>query len=336
MVKRVDSLNVAADGEITPLPPPAPSTKDLQSSLTSTRSMKISERLTKAIDGASLTKNRSPELIPLTAEYERVKKKLRFLIASAKTYQETTQAVRRARQDFVRQMAVMSEGSPLFDHVGSELDREAVESLQKLEQEPAIGGASVVKVVDEYHQRSEVECLSLLGLLHTCGSTQAYLNNAEYQSLIVDYIVDWEKLVTQKTEHMIKELRKLEADRRHYERKVENLRQRNNDLESKGKSSPQSQVEKLRRNEQKLQEAYTIHEREAGKLCALLEAVTHEGYKELYTLVKNYMKWELNVVSRDGDVATSVAATLNAMTTKCGGGGGRDSGKKRSSSKGKT
>lgn len=39
---------------------------------------KIEERLQRAVDEAAPTKNRSPELIPLTAEYEKMRKSCRY------------------------------------------------------------------------------------------------------------------------------------------------------------------------------------------------------------------------------------------------------------------
>jgi vacuolar-type H+-ATPase subunit I/STV1 len=246
------------------------------------------------------------------------------LISSAKTYQEHTQAIQKSRREFVEQMAALSEDTPLYDYVGQKLDGEAIDALKSLQKQPSSVAASksisasVAHILKDNSFRNETDCVSLYALLHTCGATQAKIANQEYQSLVIDYITDWDRIMTDKVDTMLKEVQELESNRRHYERKVENLRQKYNDMESKGKKSPQGQIDKLERNEEKLKEAFTVHEREAGKLCSLLEAVTHDGYKELYTLVKNFMKWELNTVSRESEISTVLATTLDVMTAKCG------------------
>jgi IMP dehydrogenase/GMP reductase len=171
--------------------------------------------------------------------------------------------------------------------------------------------------ISDNHDNKKKNVTSLYGLYHF-GAAQAVANDYEYQIHIVEYVTEWERIVTGRVDSELKNVRALEKDRRHYERKVDALRQKCNDLQSKNRPCPQAQLDKLQRNEDKLKEAFTIHEREAGKVCALLEAITHEGYMDLYPLVKNYMKWEMNRVGREHDVATQMTTTLDAMTEKCG------------------
>jgi hypothetical protein len=77
------STNIAAGAS-----PELPSTK-----------AKIAERLTKAVKLTSPTKNRSPELIPLTVEYEKMKKKLRTLVTVVKKYTEMTEKMQASRDE---------------------------------------------------------------------------------------------------------------------------------------------------------------------------------------------------------------------------------------------
>jgi hypothetical protein len=133
---------------------------------------------------------------------------------------------------------------------------------------------------------------------------------------VVGYAVEWETVVTGRVDKELKQVRKLQADRRHYERKVESLRQRANDMEAKGKASPSaSAIEKLHRNEEKLKEAYMVHEAAAGRLCVLIETVTQDGWKDLYHLAKNFMKWESNRVGRESDIYCQLSNTLDSMRT---------------------
>lgn len=80
--KRKDSVDC--------LPPP----EDPQSAKT-----RIAERLTKKVDSVVPTKNRSPDLIPLAAEYEQFKKNLRTLVSSVKHYAECTERMVASRDE---------------------------------------------------------------------------------------------------------------------------------------------------------------------------------------------------------------------------------------------
>ena len=337
------------------------------SSITTTtpKSGKIEDRLFKAVEASSCgCKHRSPELIPLTADYEQMKKKLRNLINAIKKYQKQTQLMQESKFELVEQFAKLSERSPIYNEVGSNLDDdETTEALTRIirrqqQQQPPPSHQQqndtnvennnlmpktsiVAQIAEEYQQKmntimnssntnelsssdnhhnqrkKNAVITSLYGLYHF-GAAQAVANDYEYQIHIVEYVTEWERIVTERVEKELKSIRTLETDRRHYERKVDTLRQKYNDLQSKNKPCPKSQIDKLQRNEDKLKEAFTIHEREAGKVCALLEAITHEGYMDLYPLVKNYMKWEMNRIGREHDIATQMTSTLDSMTEKCG------------------
>jgi hypothetical protein len=214
----------------------------------------------------------------------------------------------------------MSNRSPIYDEIGHDVDDETKKELENLRQrsvKPATTTEHVTLLKGKYRARQGTDPLSMYGL-YKFGAAQAVANDNEYQSLVVDYVVDWEKLVTERVESELKEVKKLESDLRHYEGKVEKLRDHANNKEDKGKEPSKSETEKLERNEEKLKNAYAVYEREAGKVCALIEAVTHGGYKDLYTLVKNYLKWEMNRTNREHDIAERLNDTLESLNEKCG------------------
>ena len=315
--------------------------------------MKIEQRINKIVETSqrpnsskNLQSTTSTEfLIPLTAEYEQLKRRLRSLISSAKKYHQTSVEAQKSRGEFVQELATISNGTPVYDFVGQDLNdkdsdnhQKLIESLQNLVKtnEVAVNDgavhsvgktdrssttSSLSKILEQCRSHGNPEeSFSLYTLLHTCGSIQAEINNMEYQTLIIDYTTDWYQIVTSKVDKMMKDVKRLESNRRHYERKVQNLRQRFNDIESKGKTCPKSFVDKMTRNENKLQEAYIVYEREAATLCLLLQGVTHDGSKELYPLVKNFIKWDLNRTNRDGDISMHLVTTLNGLSSACGSG----------------
>jgi hypothetical protein len=175
---------------------------------------------------------------------------------------------------------------------------------------------TVSQVAKDYRERSGADILSFLGL-YGFGAAQAVVNDQEYQKDVVDFVTEWEQIITERVESGLKRVRKLASDRLHYERKIETLRNKANELEIKGRTSPTAVVERLSRNEGKLKQAFTVHEKEASQLCALMESITHEGYKDLYTLVNNYIRWEINRVGRENNITDQMSATLDSMSKKC-------------------
>jgi hypothetical protein len=78
------------------------STKGSTDDLTNTvpNRFKIADRLDKAVSqGMPNAKNRSPDLVPLTKEYELLRKNLRALLATTKAYQVAVQTIEEARSE---------------------------------------------------------------------------------------------------------------------------------------------------------------------------------------------------------------------------------------------
>jgi uncharacterized protein YlxW (UPF0749 family) len=72
----------------------------------------------------------------------------------------------------------------------------------------------------------------------------------------LECVTEWETVVTTRVDSEWKHVRKLAADRSHYEKKVEALRQKANEILTKGKSTPNGMQEKIDRNEKKLQQTF--------------------------------------------------------------------------------
>ena len=207
----------------------------------------------------------------------------------------------------------MSKRSPIYEEVGADVDENASKDLESLRQRKAQPPTTTDRVKELKEETTD--SLSMLGL-YKFGDAQATANGNEFQSLVVEYVVDWEKIVTERIEAELKQVKKLEGDLRHYENKVDKLRDRANSTEEKGKELSKGETEKLDRNEDKLKEAFNAYEREAAKTCALIEAATHDGYKDLYPLVKNFMKWEMNRIGREHDLAEGMNGILSSLKEK--------------------
>lgn len=144
-----------------------------------------------------------------------------------------------------------------------------------------------------------------LAEVQTMASLRATENQRELDQHVVRWTLEWRDTVTEWVDRKKKEVRKLQKDKDHYESKVELLRRRCHHHEpladscsSRGattsavvgtpstssRTASPAQIEKLERNEKKLKEAFLRYETEAARLCALLEAVTRDGWIELYNV----------------------------------------------------
>jgi hypothetical protein len=136
---------------------------------------------------------------------------------------------------------------------------------------------------------------------------------AEYQGTICDYLYEWEQVVKEKVDKLLLLVNKLSNDLKHYQKKVDKLVEQKAQAKKKDKSW--NQEEKLHRNEKKLKDASQIYEEEASKLCHLLEHVVDQGWKDLYPLVANTMKWEVqryeNDMSTFATIFPSVLITMD-------------------------
>lgn len=174
----------------------------------------------------------------------------------------------------------------------------------------ASGKKSVREIVTEWEGSQPQVSLQAIQQL---ASAQGHVDIMEFQSHILDYVNEWEWVVTTRIDAELKLSRKQAADRAHYESKVEALRKKSNELETRGKVTPTGTAEKLKRNEEKLKEAFEIYELAAGKLCVLIEEATAGGWRDLYPLVQNVMKWEAHRVESENDIYAKLLPTSEVL-----------------------
>jgi hypothetical protein len=143
----------------------------------------------------------------------------------------------------------------------------------------------------ESHIGSLDEALSFLSIYQN-ASNQVARSSQKYQQEVIDYCIEWEAVVTTRIDKEMADVKKLRETYNHYQGKVDGIRKKVNVQEAKGKSVNDGVADKLKRNEQKLDEASSEFEAAAGPLCFLLEEVVYQGWKDLYPLVQATMKWE--------------------------------------------
>lgn len=126
------------------------------------------------------------------------------------------------------------------------------------------------------------------------ASIQVEVLSEEFQQNILDYALEWDQGIASVIDSEAREVKKLQNNQLHYERKLTSLRRKVTGLASKDKDIPTALDEKLKRNEAKLKDVSEALLQREGKLCLMIEEVTVKGWKDLYPLVENLLKWEAN------------------------------------------
>ena len=205
-------------------------------------------------------------------------------------------------------MSLLSANSPLYDQVGKTAGV-GIEPVTPAHQGDSESGEQQEEATEVKHQENPCS----LAYMHNIASKNVQLDCDDFNDSILGYAVEWETIVTKRIDKDLKEVKQLQRNRLHYENKVSGLRQKVNRLESKSKDVPQAMVEKLERNEQKLQKAFQAHEIRAAQLCVMIEEATHSGWKDLYPLVENILKWDETRMARENEAYEMIPTTLQSI-----------------------
>lgn len=134
-----------------------------------------------------------------------------------------------------------------------------------------------------------------------------------YKTDIIDYIVDLDNTISTRVDTEQKQVHELHQRLVHYEKKVEKLRGKVRAKLSKNSTVPQRKSDKLQRNEEKLNKAWKLHEAKSSRLCDLLEEVTTNGWKDLYSVVGHMFEFEKLMNEEDSKIThelTSIKSQL--------------------------
>jgi len=292
--------------------PPSPKSKKPAAAAPPALSPKaiIGDRIEAAVKEYPTNKNRSSDLVPLTREFETLRRKFKTLNAAVKAYPAAMLQQDQARMEVVTSLSTMAEGWTAV--------------------QPQISGKQD----------------SLLAVAKR-SSEQRKNYELKYNNHIVQYCAEWETLVTNTVDNDLKENKKLHEGLDHYQTKVETLRKKvqaevekqtkkdekkaaaaaaaadNNNTPKPPSASPvvnprdlapTKLAEKLERNEAKLSQAWKMYERSSGKLCNLLQEVLQQGWNDLFPLVRDYLQWEMRRASAEYDTIAELAGVSEKLT----------------------
>jgi len=213
----------------------------------------------------------------------------------------------------MEQCVKMSEQTPMYEHVGQRLESSS---------SPSPPASRTRRGTN--HQREEDRNRSIEQLLEyenplslaSIEEIHAFYNQTsveEFETYVIHFASEWEDAICTRLDREIGEVTTLQRRKIHYERKVDGLRKKVNRQEKRGKGVPIPVSEKLTRNEEKLADAWKIHEQRSAQLCFLLEECVYNGYKDLYVFTKNLARFEINNASRMDVVKMKMKANLMSI-----------------------
>ncbi len=215
---------------------------------------------------------------------------------------------------FLEQYAIMAQDTPIWDHVGKPLTPKQLLEIQNpgdeiTEESLELQSQAIVKVAEEIGPGSIV-AFSQLSAQHE------KLNVMDYQTHILDYLDEWDDVVTSLLDDEVKTIRALNKKKEHYISKVDRLRARVNRIERRGvKDAPKRLVEKLERNEDKLERSDAAYEEFANDVALNLSESIRRGWVDLYPLINAAIKFEMNRIGRDNATFGRLPGTLEAFTS---------------------
>lgn len=135
----------------------------------------------------------------------------------------------------------------------------------------------------------------------------------KYQQFVLDYAIEWEKIVRTRIDNGIRKAAETKRDLDHYQKKVEALRQSTNASMVKGKSVGSSQAEKLQRNEEKFLQAKQNYNRISTDLVILMEEVTERSWRDLHPLLIKVAQFDMTLSSDEAKALASLERVVSVL-----------------------
>lgn len=107
----------------------------------------------------------------------------------------------------------------------------------------------------------------------------------KFMTEVVAYVHEWEIVVTTKVETGLKQVKELKADLDHYQKKTGTLHKQHDAVLAKDKTPDSKAVDKLQRNDVKLEIAQKEYVMNVFKLCNLINEAVECCWKDLLPLL---------------------------------------------------
>lgn len=143
------------------------------------------------------------------------------------------------------------------------------------------------------------------------AKTKSYAT--KYKQFVIDYALEWEKVVNGRIQAGIKKAELLRRDLDHYQKKVESLRLAVNQAMAKGKNVKSDTQEKLRRNEEKYMAAKQSYNIAATDLCILMEEVTERSWRDLHPMLIKVAQFDSTLANDESNMLSNLNQVVNKL-----------------------
>ena len=145
------------------------------------------------------------------------------------------------------------------------------------------------------------------------AKTKSYAT--KYQQFVIDYVIEWEKVVRTRIDAGIKKSEALRRDLDHYQKKTEGLRLEANKKMAQGKQVKSDAQEKLKRNEEKLLASKQTYNKVATDLCILMEEVTERSWRDLHPMLIKVAQFEITLANDQAKIFANLNTVVDTLKT---------------------
>jgi len=273
----------------------------------------VAERIYKARKAAANKEpTASPNLVKHAQEYQDWRASMALLNRNIAEYATAMKVLSEKRNQLFEHYAELSKGTPLFDRIGKPLTKDELANFEHVgDIKTPEGIAERTKAI---MQTSEDIGPGSFWAYQQLSMLQEELNVLDFKNHTAKYVDEWDDVVTSQLDSDAITVRLLSKDKEKYTGKVETLRNKVNKIEHKGKQvAPKKLSDKLIRNEKKLADYDAQYEEKANGVSVAFYEATERGWVDLYPLMKNVMKFEINRLGRESSCYGSFHSTLAAL-----------------------
>jgi hypothetical protein len=132
-------------------------------------------------------------------------------------------------------------------------------------------------------------------------------------SRIVNYVEDWEQIVDKCVESRYAEYSKIRSGLCHYEKKVDSLLADIEKLKQKNRPVSAKQIEKIERNQIKLEGTRKTHDKKGESLLMFLDEVVRRSWRDALPLLRNSIKFEVAFAAVNQELTVKLGAPLKLL-----------------------
>jgi len=238
-------------------------------------------------EGLSKKDDKSSELMEFKERFDALKIKLRKLIVALQNQRSAMVNLGKARREVAKTISELAHISPISDQAGEFM-------------------------FDDDESQTEGDLSSYLSI-HLALNSHHKDYVKEFSKNIVDYAVDWERIIVVRVNKSFKQAEKYRKDLYHYEIKCDSQQDRETRILSKKKTIDQSFEEKLKRNQEKLTQSRQNYESYMSSLKLLLEEIVDRCWKDLHPILLKLAQFDFLLASDENTLLSQLKLVADSL-----------------------